>query len=372
MPCLFVFQMKGTINVYDVAEGSLQMALFLQTALERALRFRVYERWLTDDRTLTALIKTFDADVLLDSKWDEYEGLVLELPNAVICVHLNLRPKATSEVKVDVVAESRQAATLQLARIKELLPPADSAPSGLINVSFWYSSNGGNKVRRNLEAPSWTHSSGNYPAGTREALEQTMRDAPSVIARGRLLLWHGPPGTGKTSAVRTLARENHRRVGIEYVIDPEAMFGRDAAYFVGVLFDQDDPDEADERIRLLVLEDCDELLSADAKERAGQGLARLLNLVDGLIGQGLRIAVLITTNEPLSAFHPAVSRPGRCGAVVGFDLFGAGEAAAWLARHEVAAEAPGRASLADLLAVREGRAVPSQKAPLGFKTALRT
>jgi hypothetical protein len=108
---------------------------------------------------------------------------------------------------------------------------------------------------------------------------------------------------------------------------------------VGVLFDED---QEEDKTRLLVLEDCDELLSADAKERAGQGLARLLDLVDGLIGQGLRIDVLITTNEPLSAFHPAVSRPGRCGAAVSFDLF----------------------------AIRDGRERPPERARMGFLTGV--
>jgi hypothetical protein len=118
-----------------------------------------------------------------------------------------------------------------------------------------------------------------------------------------------------------------------------------------------------------VLEDCDELLSADAKERAGQGLARLLNLVDGLIGQGLRIAVLITTNEPLSGFHPAVSRPGRCGAVVSFELFDSEEAGDWLARHGLPASSPGRCSLADLFALGKGRAVAGRRRPVGFVAA---
>ena len=41
-------------------------------------------------------------------------------------------------------------------------------------------------------------------------------------------------------------------------------------------------------------EDTGELLSADARERSGQGLSRFLNVVDGLIGQGLRVLVLVT------------------------------------------------------------------------------
>ena len=49
-----------------------------------------------------------------------------------------------------------------------------------------------------------------------------------------------------------------------------------------------------------------------------QGLSRFLNVVDGLIGQGSRILVLVTTNEELGALHPAIARPGRCAANVLF------------------------------------------------------
>ncbi len=33
---------------------------------------------------------------------------------------------------------------------------------------------------------------------------------------------------------------------------------------------------------------------------------------DGMMGQGLRVLVLLTTNEPVAQFHRAVVRPGRC------------------------------------------------------------
>ena len=79
-----------------------------------------------------------------------------------------------------------------------------------------------------------------------------------------------------------------------------------------------------------ILEDTGELLAADAKERTGQGLSRLLNVVDGLIGQGLRVLVLVTTNETLRSLHPAVSRPGRCASQIEFAAFTADEAAEWL------------------------------------------
>jgi hypothetical protein len=91
------------------------------------------------------------------------------------------------------------------------------------------------------------------------------------------------------------------------VVDPEALFTSPGYLFAVILGRRDD--EADERWVLLVLEDCDELLSAEAKERSGQALSRLLNVADGLVGQGLRVLVCLTTNEPVQRLHPALRRP---------------------------------------------------------------
>ena len=79
-----------------------------------------------------------------------------------------------------------------------------------------------------------------------------------------------------------------------------------------------------------MLEDADELLRADAKRETGQALSRLLNVADGFLGQGVRVLVLITTNEPLGRLHPAVIRPGRCLAEVEFTPLTAAESAAFL------------------------------------------
>ncbi len=76
-----------------------------------------------------------------------------------------------------------------------------------------------------------------------------------------------------------------------------------------------------------------------------------------------------TTNEPLGAFHPAVSRPGRCGAVVSFELFTADEAGEWLIQRGSEAGAPGRVSLAELFAIRDGRRSAEPREPIGFITS---
>jgi hypothetical protein len=349
------------------------MAILFDRVLERALRFRTFDSWATRDSSLEEVVRLLDAEILYDSQERDTDIVVLDLAHAVALFVLEKRSEATPMVYTHVHAGSRTAATLELARIRELLPAADQPSANLINVGFWYRGPRGPRiVRRSVDALSWSEASQNYPRSTRDALQPPMQDATAVFAAGRLMLWHGAPGTGKTSALRSLARENRKSMSIEYVLDPEALFGRDAAYFINVLFndaEDDDEEERAPRSRVLVLEDCDELLSADAKERSGQGLARLLNLVDGLIGQGLRINVLITTNEPLSAFHPAVSRPGRCGAIVSFELFTADEADEWLSQRGSEARAPGRVSLAELFTIRDGRRPAGPREPIGFITS---
>ena len=89
-------------------------------------------------------------------------------------------------------------------------------------------------------------------------------------------------------------------------------------------------DDAD-RWRLLILEDAGELIAADARAITGHALSRLLNVTDGLLGQGTRTMLLITTNEPVGRLHPATRRAGRCLADIEFTPLTCAEANAWLA-----------------------------------------
>ena len=151
--------------------------------------------------------------------------------------------------------------------------------------------------------------------------------------------------------------------------DPDRFFGEGADYMLSVLLDGEAPGSDDEGVwRVLVLEDTGELLAADAKEQTGQGLSRLLNVVDGLVGQGLRVLVLITTNDELKRLHPAVTRAGRCAVDIRFDALDAIDARAWLAERDALPDDSAVASpmtLADLFACARGSAARSP-APVGF------
>src|SRR4029077_18610770 len=98
------------------------------------------------------------------------------------------------------------------------------------------------------------------------------------------------------------------------------LLGGDTGYMLSVLAGRSEPRksdlddyeepneqdrEPDERWRLLVREDAGELLGMAAPAEVGRGFARLLNIADGLLGQGAKALILVTTNEPLGQPHPS-------------------------------------------------------------------
>jgi hypothetical protein len=170
----------------------------------------------------------------------------------------------------------------------------------------------------------WDEIDSLYSPNVRNAMTALLTHRPTRDEARRLVLWHGEPGTGKTSAIRALLNGWRDWADGVIVSDPEALL-RDGRYLRGTVLEHEDND----RWQLFVLEDAESLLH---KGSGGEAMSKLLNLADGLLGQGLRCLFLITTNEPLMALHPALVRPGRCLARVEFEALPSSQVAGILGR----------------------------------------
>ena len=208
---------------------------------------------------------------------------------------------------------------------------------------------GVNSVRRMVEAQAWKEVENNYPnhtvsgrKSTRQQVSELMDIKPEDITdTGKLILMYGPPGSGKTSLIRTLGLEWKGWTSVQTIMDPEKFFG-DAAYMMTVILEGEnsvveegveDETPPKQKYNLYIIEDAAELLSPKA---GGPALSRLLNVADGLIGQGVKALFLITTNVKMSEVHEAVARPGRALAEIEFPKFSVKESNEWLKPYGLA------------------------------------
>jgi len=155
-------------------------------------------------------------------------------------------------------------------------------------------------IRSDLDYPNYTDEVG-------RDIQHVIDDLRSPNPCGRVTILDGPPGTGKTYAVRGIL--SAIRNNAEVVIIPPEMITEICK--PGALLAFLDPAQnAPNTPTLLILEDANSALAPRAGDNLSD-IAAILNLGDGILGEILNIRIICTTNIPTKQIDKALVRVGR-------------------------------------------------------------
>jgi hypothetical protein len=158
-----------------------------------------------------------------------------------------------------------------------------------------------------VQAPSLIHSDlveSNYSASVLKKHNDVLEQIAGPNPRGKIAIYQGLPGTGKTFLIRNLLSSLGEAflvliqpAQVQALADPNfiRVIMRYATVGVPIVF---------------VIEDADELLSPRSTTNIS-GISTLLNLGDGILGSLMDTRIVTSTNVKIEEFDPAIVRPGR-------------------------------------------------------------
>lgn len=152
----------------------------------------------------------------------------------------------------------------------------------------------------------------NYTDDVLVAFDTIIADLKSPDPKGRLSIFNGPPGTGKTYLIRAILQAADNSICV--VVPPSLLEQLSSPSVIPSLIELRKQKGKDVPIVFLV-EDADDCL-VNRGEGNMSTISAVLNLCDGILGSLLDIRVIATTNADKMRIDDALIRPGRLSAHV--------------------------------------------------------
>lgn len=166
----------------------------------------------------------------------------------------------------------------------------------------------------------------NYPADVAAAFDTVCENLCDPQPRGRLFLFEGPKGTGKTSFIEAVIERSEAF----FIFLPSHMLSNLAdPSLMGLLMKTRGDYDLENRPLVLVIEDADHALSSKMVDNLAD-LSTLLSATSGFLGTALNLRVFATTNTDVTklGIHDAVTREMRLAGLIKFRNLTAAEAKA--------------------------------------------
>ena len=342
----------GSRNIEDLPGNKKFLDMLMKHKFLNERAWDGLDIWPSIDEVVSVLEKTLGkSDLSYGARHNKSGTFFIEFTSDDIELYIHLEVWEDSQVAIKMTGPTVDALKEKVyADMDEFLKDrilTDGGADGKVGVNFTFMGpHGANVVRRRIVVPKWDEISGNYP--NRRELEKLI-NMKNPEDRGKLIFWHGDPGTGKSYAIRSLIHEWRDKAEFVVILDPEVYFSEPGYMMSSVVRDtEDDPtpsfrtridranneDKEDRgRLRVFVIEDGLKILEKDSRAELAEPMARLLNLTEGIVGQGFRILILVTTNEDLMSIDPAMLRHGRCLQKLEFVSFTKEHASMWLSGH---------------------------------------
>lgn len=339
-----------------------QYALELMALKGAPPRLYTYKDGSPKESLEIVLVKLQDAGVRLVSK-TQYDDktCVMQFANETSCVEVKYNGDSRLEIAVETNSQEF------FDKIRSIINDdmTSKPPAGRVHVmvstqygpEFEGMGIGGHELVR-----------GNYTDDVLVAYDKIIQDLKSSDPTGRLSIFNGPPGTGKTYLIRAILQAADNSI---CVVVPAAMLQELSSPSIIPSLIELRKNKGKNVPIVFLVEDADECL-VSREDANMSSISAVLNLCDGILGSLLDIRVIATTNAERMQLDKALIRPGRLSANVEVQALPFEKAKEVATRLGVELSSEGKYTLAELYNLAKGGNVTatgikvSTKGKMGF------